>query len=321
MSYKLRRCSDNNEWNKFVLTSPQNNIFCRTDFLDALQQNYDIFFVVKGELVLLGLLIIKDSNGIPVKEPLEPYMYQGILLSKYFELLSPHKQHKIKLDSIQFLLIELELIYGSLSLSLHHSLVDVRAFQWHNYHNKKGLKPNLELNYTGILRISEIDNFDQILDNSRTVRRQEYRKCIRNGFTTELSTDVDILDSLHAKTFSRQGLSRDDLYIGFSPMRLAKESLSKGFGRLLVCRDKQGTPASASLFLFDDKTAYYLFGANDPDYRQDGTGGYVIFEQIRLSIEQGLSYVDFMGINSPSRGDFKLSFNVEPVPFFFFSMK
>jgi lipid II:glycine glycyltransferase (peptidoglycan interpeptide bridge formation enzyme) len=102
---------------------------------------------------------------------------------------------------------------------------------------------------------------------------------------------------------------------------LAKESLSKGFGRLLVCRDKQGTPASASLFLFDDKTAYYLFGANDPDYRQDGTGGYVIFEQIRLSIEQGLSYVDFMGINSPSRGDFKLSFNAEPVPFFFFSMK
>ena len=38
MSYKLRRCSDNNEWNKFVLASPQNNIFCRTGFLDALQQ-------------------------------------------------------------------------------------------------------------------------------------------------------------------------------------------------------------------------------------------------------------------------------------------
>jgi hypothetical protein len=317
MSYKLRRCFDNNEWNRFVLTSPQDNLFCRTDFLDAFQQKYDILFVVKGELILLGVVIITDSAGKPVKNP---FMYQGILFSEYIELLSAHKKIKICLDSIQFLLIELESIYGAISLSLHHSLVDLRGFTWHNYHNKKGLKPNLELNYTGILRIGNIENFDQILANARTVRRQEYNKCKKNGFKVEESLDVDILNSLHAKTFERQGINRSDSEV-FLATELAKESLSKGFGRLLVCKDKQGIPAAASLFLFDGKTGYYLIAANDPDYRKDGSGGYVVFEQIRHCIEQGLSYVDFVGINSPMRGDFKTSFNSEPLPYYLYNMR
>ena len=317
MSYKLRRCFDNNEWNKFVLTSPQNNLFCRTDFLDEMHQNYDVYFVVKGELILLGVLIIIDSAGTPVKNPL---MYQGILFSKYIELLSLHKKNKISLDSIQFLLIKLESIYGTISLSLHHSLIDLRGFQWHNYHNKKGLKPNLKLHYTGILRIDEIENFDQILANARTVRRQEYRKCVKNGFTVEESVDVDILNSLHAKTFERQGINRSNFEVLLAT-ELAKETLSKGFGRILVCKDKQGIPASASLFLFDDKTGYYLIGANDPDYRKDGSGAYVMFEQIRHCIEQGLHYVDFVGINSPLRGDFKTSFNANPRPYYSYTMR
>ena len=75
------------------------------------------------------------------------------------------------------------------------------------------------------------------------------------------------------------------------------------------------------VFLFDDKTGYYLIGANDPDYRKDGSGAYILFEQIRHCIEQSLSYVDFLGINSPMRGDFKTSFNAEPLPFFTFCTK
>ena len=77
---------------------------------------------------------------------------------------------------------------------------------------------------------------------------------------------------------------------------------------------------SNNAFLFDNKTGYYLVGANDPQYRKDGTGGYVVFEQIRYCIEKGLSYVDFMGINSPFRGDFKTSFNADPKSYYKFTL-
>ena len=87
-------------------------------------------------------------------------------------------------------------------------------------------------------------------------------------------------------------------------------------------------PNAESVILFDyyplSETelgrSYYLIGANDPNYRKDGTGGFVVLEQIRYCIEQGLSYVDFIGINSQLRGDFKTSFNANPTPYFTFSL-
>jgi hypothetical protein len=317
MNYQLIKCQDSNTWNKFVFTSPQNNLFCRTDFLDAHQQDYDLLLVVKGELILSGVVIIKSHDNTPIKNP---FMYQGLLFSKYIESLSSHKKIKKQLDVIQFLLIELESIYGLTSLSLHHSLDDLRGFQWHNYHNSEGLQPSLNLNYTGLLDLKKAESFDQILMNARTVRRQEYNRCVRNKFTIEEEGDISILDFLHEKTFERQGLkrSKSDVFIA---TELAKESLAKGFGRLLICRNSKGVPTSANLFLFDNKTGYYLVGANDPEYRKYGMGTYIVFEQIRYCYEKGLCSVDFMGINSPFRGDFKTSFNAIPKAYFSFKLR
>ena len=316
MSFQIEICLDRHEWDEFVAHSPQTNLFCQTRFLEIYHDNYDLLFVKKNELILMGVIILKNPNKSIIKKP---FMYQGLLSSKYIESLSSHKKIKKQLEIIQFFLIELESTYGPISLSLHHSLNDLRGFQWHNYHNSKGLKPSLNLNYTGVLDLKKVGIFEKVLKNARTVRRQEYKKCIKNGFTIEESNDISILDSLHKKTFERQGKKRSRAEF-FLVTELAKESLDKGFGRLLICRSIKGTPTSASLFLFDDKTGYYLVGANDPEYRKDGTGGYVVFEQIRYCIEKELSYVDFMGINSPFRGDFKTSFNASPISFFDFTL-
>ena len=317
MSFILKECNNKEEWNKFVLSSPQNNLFCRINFLDSMQQDCDFWFVQKGELILLGVLLNKNSDSSPLDGP---FMYQGILYSEYIESLTSHKKYRTCLDSVEFLLKELESKYKACSLSLHHSLEDLRAFQWLNYHNKKGSQGNLELNYTGILEINENMNFDQFFAKTSKGRRSDYKKCIKNGFIVEETIDTDLLDSLHEKTFLRQGLIRSP-YDQYLSKVLAKESISKGFGRLLVCKDKQGKPASANLFLFDEKTCYYLVGANDPDFRNSGSGSFIVFQQIKYFLEKGIQFVDFIGINSPLRGDFKLSFNSSPRPYFLFSMK
>ena len=258
---------------------------------------------------MLGVLIVNDA-----------FLYQGVLFSEYFESLSTHKKCKIRLDSIEFLLKELELIYKTISLGIHPTIDDLRSFQWHNYHNKNGLQPNLKLHYTGALKIEKNEDFNQILSNVRTSRRQEYRRCLNNGFTVQESTDLDLLNSLHTKTFKRQKINRPPNEV-LLVTKVAKESISKGFGKLLVCKDKQGIPASANLFLFDDSTAYYLIGANDPDYRKDGVGAYILLEQIRNFMAQGIRYIDFVGINSPLRGDFKTSFNAKPLPYYSFTLR
>ena len=71
MNYQLIKCVDNNHWNEFVLSSPQNNLFCNTEFLDVYQQNYDLLFITKGELIFMGVVIIKNSEGVPVLDMVE----------------------------------------------------------------------------------------------------------------------------------------------------------------------------------------------------------------------------------------------------------
>jgi hypothetical protein len=56
--------------------------------------------------------------------------------------------------------------------------------------------------------------------------------------------------------------------------------------------------------------------ANHPEFRKTGCGTYLMIENIRRWQRKGLAAVDFVGINSPNRGDFKTSFNAVPVPYF-----
>ena len=78
---------------------------------------------------------------------------------------------------------------------------------------------------------------------------------------------------------------------------------------------------SASLFLFDNKCAYYLIGANNPAYRKFGVGTFVLYQQIKKSMELGLRRIDFVGINSPNRGDYKISFNAKSTPYYTLNWK
>ena len=316
MNYQFDECLEHDIWDSFVDNSLQRNIFCNSRFLNARYNNFKLYFVKNNSNIMLGCILILDKDG---KTCITPFMYQGILFSQYIESIKLHKKVQQILELTQYLLIELESLYGSIFLSLHHSLKDLRGFQWHNYHNQNGLQPKLNLNYTGVLDLVKIGSFDQVLLNARTDRRQAYNKCVKNGFTVEESSDINILNLLHNKTFERQGKSRSEGEVLLATT-LAEKSISKGFGRLLICKDDKGSPASASLFLFDDKTGYYLVGANDPEYRKYGAGTFVIFEQIRKCLEDGLSQVDFIGINSPNRGDFKTSFGAIPVKYFSFSL-
>lgn len=311
-SYILHSCSDKKQWDDFASASPQGNLFCQTRFLDSFQKEYELLMIVQGNKNLLGAVVVKDKVGRPTTKP---FMYQGLLINQSVASLATHKNVKKSLELIEFLLQEVTKRYQRICFSLHPSFTDLRSFQWHNYHSPEKGQFKIDLNYTAILDLQSIENIDQILMGARTVRRQENRKCLKEGFTIEESDDIKLLDFLHSQTFERQGMVRSSRE-KFMATTLADKAISEGLGRLLVCRDSSGSPASASLFLYDDNTAYYLIGANDPKSRKYGTGSYLMFEQIIRCLEQGLSNVDFVGINSPMRGDFKTSFGAVPVPYY-----
>lgn len=314
MAFLLTQCADKGRWDAFVAASPQGNVFCTTPFLDALGEEYDLVFVEENGQPQLGGVVIKH-DARPILAPYPFTMYQGILFGSSSRTMPQHKRLKWGLEVVEFLLREMENQYDRISFCTHHALEDLRAFQWFHYHEPQLGQFKIDLRYTGLLDLTTVGSFETCLSTIRTVRRQEYRHGQAGGLSAEESTEIGTLNRLHRMTFERQGIERppeEERLV----LAIAGAALSKGFGRLLVCKDSQGTPVSATLFLHDARCSYYLFGANHPDFRKSGSGTYLLLENIRRCMDMGCTLIDLVGINSPNRGDFKTSFNARPVPYF-----
>lgn len=314
MPFTLTWCKDKEKWDQFVVSSPQGSVFCSTPFLDALNEDYDLLLVEDNGTPQIGTVVMKQ-NGKPIYAPHQFTEYQGILFGISKINMSKHSQIRWGLEVTDFLLSEMEKHYDRISFCLHYTMEDIRSIQWFHYHEpQKGLF-NVALYYSAILDLQLINNFDDYLYAIRKVRRYEYRLACSEGLTFEVSDDINVLNQLHKRTFERQGIRRssEEECLLFS---ISQAAISQNFGQLLVCRNKSGIEIAATLFLYDTKCGYYLFGANDPDYRNNFGGTYLLLENIRQCKKRGLCRVDFVGINSPNRGDFKTSFNTKPVPYF-----
>jgi hypothetical protein len=307
-------CQDSDRWDAFVASSPQGHVFCTTAFLDAMPLEYDLIVMREGADVIMGAIALRRGTEL-LPSPYPMTMYQGILCGRSYQELPFHARSKWLLDRLSPFLAELERRYSRLSFCLSHAFDDLRPLQWFHYHEPELGQFKLTLRYTALLALDAVADFEACLALVRTVRRQEYRKATGLGFTAEPSTDLALLDQLHRETFERQGITRphDESQLLIA---IAGAALAKGFGELFVCRDKAGSPAAATLFLYDRRYGYYLVGANKPEYRKSGAGSFLLLENIRRCQQKGLSAVDFVGVNSPNRGDFKSSFNARLAPYY-----
>ena len=315
MSFRLMRCTDRAAWDRFAASSPQGNVFCSTPFLQALGEEFELLFVEDGSSPVLGVIRL-SRDGTPLRAPYPLTMYQGLLWAEEVAALPSHSRTKHGLEAIEYLLSELEKEFARISFCLHHRFEDLRGFSWFHYHEPERGRFQIDLRYTGLLDLLNVSDFESYLASIRTTRRQEYRKAERLGFAVEPSQDLDLLIQLHQRTFERQGIQQDASETGLV-RSIAAAALAGDFGQLFVCKDANGLATCATFFLHDERCAYYWVAANDPEYRNTGGSTYLMLENIRRYKEAGkVRTIDFVGINSPNRGDFKTSFNAQPAPYF-----
>jgi hypothetical protein len=315
----LTRCDDKTRWDEFVSSSPQGNVFCRSAFLDALGIDYDTWLLQANGRIKAGAVLLKDGQGNVLTAPYPLTLYHGVLLDEGLMSEQPHHRYKEGLEITASLLNELERHYSRLSFCLHHGIDDLRAFSWFHYHQRELGMFNIGLNYSGIIDLGMPD-FEAYLATIRSCKRREYRLALKNGLTAETSDDLVVLEKLYRMTFERQGATKssEELHL---VRGIAHAALAQGFGEILLVRLPDGEVASATLFLHDEHTGYYLIGANHPNYRNTYSGVFAFVESSRRCHARGLKQIDVCGINSPNRGDFKTSFNAVPTPYFVVNWK
>lgn len=309
---RLIDCSSDRAWDTFILASPQCSVFSLSEYLAGLDAKHDrVFFEMDGQVVAAALIV--NPGDSEFRAPYSYSLYQGVALAPM--PMRGHSAVSRRLKIISGLADALSRRYPRHSLCLHPSLTDLRGFQWCNYHAPGQGTYELSLFYTGVIRLGQFSNFENFLSSIRTARRQDAKKTEKAGLRIGLSHDVDEFIRLYALTFSRQGIESNDSHLNLV-RRIVHVVLKTGLGQMLVARNSAGQAASAIVTAHDPNCAYYLFGATDPTFRAYGANSALLLHAIHDAFLSGKNSFDMVGVNSPQRGDFKTSFNAEPVPFF-----
>lgn len=301
----------NSTWQDLMKHSMQVTPFHEETYLQAVGFCGERYIVKKKSQTVAGLLVAKNRDG---KQQIPSYTpYQGILFQ---EKADNYRARKEQLEAITLLLEELDKDYTQIWFSNHFSVTDMRAFLWHHYHEpEKGLY-KIGVQYTATKNIS-YKNSNLLVDSLSSGRKLDLRYSQgRYGLIYE-KTDVlneEIFLQLYRETFARQNLVLNESQL-LSVKRIIDTTLGRsGFLRYAVT--PEGKRIDAIYVLVERDTAYYLFGANHPEYRKCGGGTFLLVEAMKECADMGVKYFDFVGINSPYRGDFKLSFGAEIRPYY-----
>ena len=312
-NFNINFNEDKISWDRFVKKSPQRSIFVYTDFLDSLNYEYKLITTYDSKRIVMGTIILLNKDKNPLLEILPFNLYQGILFGKNRSDIY-HKSLSYNLKVLEFSLQSICSQYENLCICNSYHFNDLRAFSWHNFDEIDKKKFNTEIFYTGIIKKELYLSFEEYIKNIRSVRRQEFKKASKE-LTIKSSTDWFLLLELYKKTLNRQDISiskEEELLLP----SIVKNALIKGYGEMFIAYlDKK--PISAVFFLNDDRTVYYLIGASDPKYRNKYGSTFLLLNFIKTFFKSDFEEFDFLGTNSPYRGDYKLSFNCELTQFSF----
>jgi hypothetical protein len=295
--------ADDAAWDAWTDLSPQGTVFSKSAFMRSLGAPFRRLVVTSAGRAVALLPLMEDGEGNTVRFPFTPY--QGILFLP--DARAQPRQRVVNEFRITQAIIEtLTTRYSRIALALSWTFADIRPFLWHNYGVTGAPRFLSEARYTAVLQLGALDPARYAAE-VRASRRQELKKAAALAVREEAGVDEFL--SIYQLTFARQGILLDRNRLELV-RNIAECALSQGYGRLSSCRTAEGV-AAMSLFLYDRKRAYYLFAANDPAQRHTGASTRLMVDNIFEAKRRGLAELDFVGVNSPARGDFKLSFNPE----------
>ena len=299
--YIVKKIKDESEteWQNLIKASKQSTPFHREKYLQAVGFHGERYIVKKKDRLIVGLVLAIDSNNMVSLPPFAPH--QGLLFNESGDA---YRVQKEQLEAVTILLEELDKEYSHIVFVNHFSVIDMRACLWHHYHEpEKGMYTVTPM-YTAIKQL--IDSDGEMERNLSKGRRQDYKYSTeRYGLRYEKSDDYSRCLELYKLTFARQEIHLTEVEMNSVERIIAATSRELGFLRYAV--DLDGNKIDAIYILVEGDTAYYLFGANHPDYRKYGGGTFLLVEAMKECASMGVKYFDFVGVNSPYRGDFKLN--------------
>lgn len=320
---QLLETRDDEIWDAWNAQSPQGTLFSTSLFLRAAQVRHRRFFICKGEETKAAFCLCESEDGkLCVADDL--VIHSGLFFAPDP---SPNQAagRRERFAASECLIRFLVENYDSVELPLSPGVEDLRPFLWHEYHGPPENRFRLELKYTSYLRIGELaqsvdDEETSLFRNLESRRRRNLRDARKQGALVEYDCPRGTLLSFYRKLMTEQQSAPEESKLKRIG-HLIDTLTEQGKARSFLVRSAEGETLYAAAFAWDDRhRAYYLFGGGetDPSRKRNYQGTYLFWEAMRsLARDQGIDEIDWEGVNSPSRGWFKLGFGGDVRPYHF----
>ncbi len=301
---KINRWNEK-EWDSFVDKSPQGSVFCKGFFLKSYNQPVRYLKCLQGKETVAAFAFIESPSGIKSM----PYQAYGGIIFKDLSNLKNYRRNLITFNALQSFAEYLFSHYRNIEIANSWDIIDMRPFDWVNYHQREKGYYKIFIRYTSLLDISKPKD----ISGYARLRVRDLKKNNDTRFLTKESDDIELLSFLHEATFKKQGIKRTKKQAK-TVMNICKNLLQAKAGVLLVTRVK-GEPAIASFFIYDRFRAYHLFVGTNISFKNLGGGTKNLYDSFNyLNKKLSLKELDMLGINSPNRGAYKLSYGGRIVP-------
>ena len=309
--YKIKKNLDKTKWDLLLDQSEQNNIFNKTFFLDSILDNYELYFIYKGEEIVGGFSIILDSNKKKIVSN-DYIVHSGIFFlpqRKSNRASYLIEKYNITNSFVSFLTSN----YKSIDLTLSPNIDDMRPFIWYNYNS--GKKFTINLRYTTFINLKDFD-VDQPFSKNNTknlnsLRNRNLKESQKKNINFSISKNPDKLINFHIGNLSTQGKKLSDEKKDRKEIANIITNLEKRDKLLMQETYEDNKLKYIICFGLDRSTSFFLFGAP----AETSVGNYIgtasLWNLFKICKTKNIHKCDLEGINSPQRGWFKLSFGGE----------
>jgi len=323
--YTIEEVEEKTAWDDFVDASPQGSIFFKSGYLEHAVERYGIYWVRKGVQIKAGFSFVLTPNGKDcVLDDL--VIHNGILFVNEPSRKATKARHE-RFEITECIIEWLSTRFNSIKLVLAPQFEDMRPFLWHNYHSgNNAVRFSVDLRCTSYVDISSLKEFTNeeetdLFCKLETLRQRNIREARNKGARVDFERTPDVFIAWYHELMTGQGDPQDKEKL-MRMQRLIEYLFQSGQAELMIGKNAEGKALYSIVFCWDAKRAYYLFGAPNPEAQERFKGTITFWDGfVHMAQKISLSEVDMEGINSPSRGWFKLSFGGNIRPYYQLSLR
>lgn len=308
------------EWQQLVDTSPQGTLFAEQAYLDLAGCPYSRYLIRQGNHIKAGVSIVRSADGRNCT--LDDLVIHSGLLFLPDATKKPVRQKFEQFELTAFAIERLAALFPRIELALAPQFEDMRPFLWHGYHDANATgRFMLDLRYTTYVDVSDLASANPVESSSafralETLRQRHIRDADKKGGQVRHGCDGTRLVDYYRIMMAKQGSGVAEEKLT-RMLCLVNGLIEQGKGNAYEVLNAEGIVIYVTVYAWDAKRAYYLFGAGHPEVSEPWQGSLAHWGAfLDLARTRGIREIDLEGVNSPQRGWFKLGFGGALVPYY-----